>query len=150
MADLKVVLDDLATEPAIDAPAPAPVVRAPRRPAWLWAAVIPIGLLLAAALFAARTWRTPDSAAPLRAVPLISLQGDKRSPSFSVDGNQIAFSWNGPAQNNVDVYVQQIGTGSPVRLTSDPADDDSPLWSPDGRSIAFLRERPNPLRQELR
>ena len=88
MADLKVVLDDLATEPASDAPAPAPVVQEPRRPAWLWAAVIPIGLLLVAALFAARTWRTADNAAPLRAVPLMSLQGDKQSPSFSVDGNQ--------------------------------------------------------------
>jgi dipeptidyl aminopeptidase/acylaminoacyl peptidase len=74
--------------------------------------------------------------------------GIKRSPSFSADGNQVAFSWTGPEQNNTDVYVQQIGAGSPLRLTSDPADDYSPLWSPDGRSIAFLRRQTD--RTELR
>ena len=38
-----------------------------------------------------------------------------------------------------DIYVQLIGAGTPLRLTTDPADDRSPAWSPDGRHIAFLR-----------
>jgi hypothetical protein len=61
----------------------------------------------------------------------------------------VAFSWTGPQQDNKDVYVQQIGTGSPLRLTTDPADDYSPMWSPDGRLIAFLRQA-GPARHELR
>jgi Tol biopolymer transport system component len=32
-----------------------------------------------------------------------------------------------------------IGSGSPLRLTIDPNNDYNPVWSPDGRSIAFLR-----------
>ncbi|MEO8131361.1 MAG: hypothetical protein ABI822_29975, partial [Bryobacteraceae bacterium] len=32
-----------------------------------------------------------------------------------------------------------IGSGEPLRLTSDPAVDDAPVWSPDGRWIAFVR-----------
>ena len=53
------------------------------------------------------------------------------------------FSWNGPKRDNPDLYVQQIGgTGPPYRLTIDPTNDYSPSWSPDGRTIAFLRRGP--------
>ena len=96
MADLKVALEDLASEEASDAHAPASTATAPRRSPWVWMAAIPVVVLLIGAYLAGRAWRTPQSAAPLRAVPLTSLPGDKRSPSFSVDGNQVAFSWTGP------------------------------------------------------
>ena len=45
------------------------------------------------------------------------------------------------AEDNWDIYVKLIGPGSPQRLTTDPAMDFSPAWSPDGRSIAFVRVR---------
>ena len=51
----------------------------------------------------------------------------------------MAFTWNGPKQDNPDIYVQQIGAGSPLRLTTDSRNDYNPVWSPDGRWIAFLR-----------
>jgi Tol biopolymer transport system component len=41
-----------------------------------------------------------------------------------------------------DLYAQAVGQGSAVRLTSDPLTSDlSPVWSPDGRRLAFLRRR---------
>jgi Tol biopolymer transport system component len=57
------------------------------------------------------------------------------------DGNSVAFSWNGETEDNWDIYVKLIGPGSPQRLTTDPAIEFSPAWSPDGRSIAFGRIR---------
>jgi Tol biopolymer transport system component len=32
-----------------------------------------------------------------------------------------------------------VEAGTPIRLTSDPAPDLVPAWSPDGNYIAFLR-----------
>ncbi len=87
-------------------------------------------------------WRAPETRAPFRAVPLITLPGVSRYPSFSPDGDRIAFTWTGPNQDNQDIYVQQIGVGAPLRLTTDPANDYNPVWSPDGRWIAFLRRSP--------
>ena len=72
-------------------------------------------------------------------VPLTSYVGSERSPSFSPDGNQVAFSWNGEKQDNYDIWVKQIGSPTPERLTTDPAEDFSPAFSPDGRSIGFFR-----------
>src|SRR6516225_7211404 len=72
-------------------------------------------------------------------VPLTSYPGRELQPSFSPDGNEVAFVWNGEKQDNFDIYRKQIGTDKPLRLTTDPAKDFSPAWSPDGRSIAFGR-----------
>jgi eukaryotic-like serine/threonine-protein kinase len=53
----------------------------------------------------------------------------------------VAFSWNGTKQNNWDVYVTLVGSSDVRRLTIDPAEDARPAWSPDGRQIAFVRQR---------
>ncbi len=96
-----------------------------------------VALMLLAAVWAVTTKKTP--APTLRALPLTSFAGEEGGPSFSPDGNQIAFDWNGPNKDNFDIYVKLIGSGEPLRLTTDPADDYQPAWSPDGRQIAFLR-----------
>jgi Tol biopolymer transport system component len=49
-----------------------------------------------------------------------------------------------------DVYVQQIGSGSPVRLTTDRKNDYNSVWSPDDRWIAFLRRDGEAGRREVR
>ncbi len=74
-----------------------------------------------------------------RPVPLTSYPGLELNPALSPDGNQVAFSWNGEKQDNFDIYIKLIGSGSPLQLTKDPAEDISPAWSPDGRTLAFLR-----------
>jgi Tol biopolymer transport system component/DNA-binding winged helix-turn-helix (wHTH) protein len=108
-------------------------------------------IILSAVSIGKGIWRTPDTQAFLRAVPLITLPGVSRYPSFSPDGDRVAFTWTGPNQDNPDVYVQQIGVGAPLRLTTDPANDYNPVWSPDGRWIAFLRRSPkDPGNSEVR
>jgi len=109
-----------------------------------------IPVVLMAGFLAWRASRTPGSPELLQAVPLTTLPGVQRYPSFSPDGDRVVFTWNGPGQDNPDVYVQQVGSGDPLRLTSDPGNDYNPVWSPDGRWIAFLRSQSEPGRSELR
>jgi len=78
----------------------------------------------------------------MTAVPLTTYPGSESYPSFSPDGSQAAFSWNGEKQDNFDIYVKVIGTKPPLQLTSNPAKDYNPACSPDGRWIAFCRDLP--------
>jgi eukaryotic-like serine/threonine-protein kinase len=121
------------------------------RRVWPLAAVVALilSLTLYLAYLAASSWRGPRHAEP-RAAPLTSLAGVVSSPSLSPDGRYVVFAWTGPKQDNQDLYVQQIGAGSPLRLTTDPAEDRNPTWSPDGRAIAFLRAEPQGHRKEVR
>ena len=124
-----------------------------RSPLWrrkgVWAAVV--SALLIAGVVKWRALRPPATTEPLRAVPLAALRGVARYPSFSPDGDRVAFSWNGSMQDNPDIYVQQIGSaGPPLRLTTDPGNDYNPVWSPDGRWIAFLRGQVQSGKSELR
>ena len=72
-----------------------------------------------------------------RVVPFTSLPGQKSSPAFSPDGNQIAFIWEPEERAERGVYVKVIGEGAPLRVASSPGFQ--VVWSPDGRSIAFDR-----------
>ena len=150
-------------------PAGAGALRGPVSPAWL-ATLFPasppshrhrrligaIALFAAAAgtallgSFASRMWRARETPEPLRAIPLNSLPGVQRYPSFSPDGNHVTFTWTGPKQDNQDVYIQQIKAGSRLRLTTNPRIDYNPVWSPDGRWIAFLRRQWESGTSELR
>jgi len=75
-------------------------------------------------------------------VPLTSDLGSEIEPAFSPDGNEVAYAWDGPAQNKWDIYVKMIGSDSPLRLTKGPEANGLPSWSPDGRFIAFRRFLP--------
>jgi Tol biopolymer transport system component len=88
--------------------------------------------------FAQGPWNTRRTE-PMSAVPLTSLAGWESDPALSPDGSQLAYSWDAEDDERGDIYVQLIGAGAPLRLTTDSAKDFSPAWSPDGRHIAFFR-----------
>jgi dipeptidyl aminopeptidase/acylaminoacyl peptidase len=80
-------------------------------------------------------------AAALTAVPLTGNRGYEAFPTFSPEGTRVAFAWEPPGTPSPNLYVKLLGPGDPVRLTTNPAGDFAPAWSPDGSSIAFLRTR---------
>lgn len=143
MADLKVTLEELKEDSdpgklAPGAPAPAKWRR------WLWAAgFATIAALLVSA--AVLLWRLREASPPsdLWPVALTSYLGAESQPSFSPDGNKVAFVWNGDQEDNPDIYIKQINSaGTPMRLTTSPSAEGSPAWSPDDRWIAFTRQQP--------
>ena len=140
MSDLRISLEDLKEESETGMARPA---MAGRKMFVKRGRLLLTGaLLLLLALLGVNLWRMRESgklAVPLVPIPLTSFAGREISPSFSPDGNQVVFSWNGDKQNNYNIYVKLIGTGPPLRLTTDPGTDAYPKWSPDGRWIAFAR-----------
>src|SRR4030095_4445566 len=88
-------------------------------------------------------WPRPSTPlARLTAIPLTSDPGFEGMPSFSPDGNYVAFiAGGGESEKDFDLYVKQIGGGPPVGSTSGRAFKQFPAWAPDNRSIAFVRPK---------
>jgi len=127
------------TEGPLRPPAAAPSVAASpkRRRTWMIAAV------LAAALSASGLW---------------VFSSESRVASGRLSGSAHSLPWLGmecgllsrrpsgrvrverSARGQLRHLPQGEGLGLPTRLTTDPAPDLSPAWSPDGRRIAFLRD----------
>jgi Tol biopolymer transport system component/DNA-binding winged helix-turn-helix (wHTH) protein len=72
-------------------------------------------------------------------IPAVTNVGEKYNPSLSPDGQHLAFAWNGGAGPYFSIYVKVLGTEEALRLTKQPSIDFNPVWSPDGRQIAFCR-----------
>jgi eukaryotic-like serine/threonine-protein kinase len=144
MDDVKVALEELKEESDSGALAAVTAPTQTRR----WRVWLPVGIAGTLALAALAVWLRLGPAAPprdnLAAVPLTTFSGVETHPSFSPDGNKVAFTWNGEQEDNQDIYVKQIGSaGPPMRLTTSVAAEASPAWSPDDRWIAFTRSQPD-------
>jgi dipeptidyl aminopeptidase/acylaminoacyl peptidase len=67
------------------------------------------------------------------------------SPQVSPDGDWVAFTVSEldreANRRRTDIWLVRSDGSGLRRLTSDPASDFNPLWSPDGRSIWFLSTR---------
>ena len=105
--------------------------------AWLAAAVV----VLAAGLGAwALGRRHTDPKGPITVTPFTADGGGKGFPHLSPDGEKVAYTWWVSGSDSADIYVKAVGPGTkPFRLTEHEAEDLGPVWSPDGRQIAFLR-----------
>ena len=57
-------------------------------------------------------------------------------PSFSPDGKQLLFM-RGSGPESVEVWIQEIATGRPTKLTFNEKGDGGPAWFPSGNRILY-------------
>jgi Tol biopolymer transport system component len=86
---------------------------------------------------------TTATVPPMRMIQLTALNGYEIG-RLSLDGRQVLFEWTGDGLSNRDIYLQVVGSSDPHPLTTDPADDVAPMWSTDGKQIAYVRRGPEP------
>jgi Tol biopolymer transport system component len=106
------------------------------RPFRIVAAIVAALGLVISTLYLSRSRRFSPPPTP---VPLTSFEGLEIHPALSPDGEKLAFSWDRGEGAPNQIYVLEIGVGEPQAITSGPGDAESPVWSPDGLEIAFLR-----------
>jgi TolB protein len=61
-------------------------------------------------------------------------------PSWSPNGQLVAFSWRRPS-GNYDIYAMDIVSHQLVELTRDAGRNERPSWAPDGRHLVFESTR---------
>jgi Tol biopolymer transport system component len=66
--------------------------------------------------------------------------GDYYNPTISPDGSRVAVGLGGAAAQR-DIWILDVARGTSTRFTFDPAQDDFPAWSPDGKTIVFSSAR---------
>jgi dipeptidyl aminopeptidase/acylaminoacyl peptidase len=73
-------------------------------------------------------------------VPPFSLGGQDQY-SFSPDGKEIAYTSNidevQATSTNSDIFIVPVAGGTPKKITTNPGSDSTPLYSPDGKYIAY-------------
>jgi TolB protein len=69
-------------------------------------------------------------------------EGEASNPSWSPDGQHIAFSWTrGYAKGDWNVFVMDVASGQYTQLTHSEGRNENPVWAPDGIHIVFASTR---------
>ena len=66
--------------------------------------------------------------------------------ALSPDGRRIALTLL--TDQGTDIWIKMLPAGPVSRLTLDPGHDLAPAWTPDGRAVTFLSDRPIPTRYD--
>jgi TolB protein len=75
-------------------------------------------------------------------VRLTTGEGEAVNPSWSPDGQHIAFSWTrGYEPGNFNIFVMDVATRDFVQLTHGAGRNENPSWAPDGVHLVFSSTR---------
>src|SRR5262249_18374897 len=61
--------------------------------------------------------------------------------TLSPDGKRAAVVVGDPNKTTTDIWIYDVERGTPTRVTTDSANEGSPVWSPDGNRVAYFSDR---------
>ncbi len=76
-----------------------------------------------------------------KVVSTIGQPGLFAQPNISPDGKRVAVMKNDPQTGNLDIWTYDIATGKGAAVTNDIPPDNAPIWSPDGKEVAYVSTR---------
>jgi eukaryotic-like serine/threonine-protein kinase len=139
MGEVRVRLQEIIDEPVTAGVAP-PAMTASR--AWKKAALTLAALVAIAAIGGAITFLWPRHAPPPPTLSRLTWGGGLTTqPSVSHDGTMVAYASDRSGRGNLDIWIERLGGGDAIKLTSDKSDESAPDISPDGTRVAFRSER---------
>jgi Tol biopolymer transport system component len=62
-------------------------------------------------------------------------------PAISPDGKSVVAMRNDTKTGNQDIWIYDLATGNGTPITQDTPPDNAPIWSPDGKSVAYVSTR---------
>lgn len=65
-------------------------------------------------------------------------------PRLSPDGKKLVVGKIDPRSGTGDLYLTDLASGTSVPITTDPRHEFGPVWSPNGKEVAFVREDTSP------
>ncbi len=127
-------------------PEPAPVrppAPAPATPSRKWvplaagAGAVALAATIGLAVFGSR----PPAPIEYKLTQITRDSGLTQQPRLSADGNFVVYTSDRATGKDLDIWIQHVSGGQPVRLTSTPANESYPSLSADGRRVAFQAGR---------
>jgi Tol biopolymer transport system component len=76
-----------------------------------------------------------------KVVSTIGQPGFYNQPNLSPDGTRAVVMRNDPQSGNVDIWTIDLASGKGTPITNDNFPQNAPIWSPDGKQVAYVSTR---------
>jgi len=90
----------------------------------------------------AREWLRRSTPKSVQVERITDFVGVKESPAISPDSKTVAFA--APVNGRKQIWIRLLAGGSPLQLTHDDADHESPRWTPDSSSLIYFTPNASP------